>query len=159
MGIRLRKLRRQSRRLTRSLVTSRLPSPTLRMLVRSRTSLYVLFSHWTMIVQMLTASFQVDDVGKAHPRIVEAVETMIQKGKWTVPGMYIISADIRSTCRLTCTLPRLQGEVRQPFPHVDSWCGIEAFRPNIHHFYHSAVNIVVLHTTTCRTQFYHPGSN
>jgi hypothetical protein len=28
-----------------------------------------------------------EDVGKAHPRIVEAVETMIKKGKWTVPGM------------------------------------------------------------------------
>ncbi|KAF9482016.1 ATP synthase d subunit [Pholiota conissans] len=27
-----------------------------------------------------------DDVGKAHPRIVEAVETMLKKGKWTVPG-------------------------------------------------------------------------
>jgi len=27
-----------------------------------------------------------EDVGKAHPRIVEAVETMIKKGKWTVPG-------------------------------------------------------------------------
>ncbi|KIM67763.1 hypothetical protein SCLCIDRAFT_1209892 [Scleroderma citrinum Foug A] len=27
-----------------------------------------------------------DDVGKAHPRIVEAVETMVKKGKWTVPG-------------------------------------------------------------------------
>jgi len=29
----------------------------------------------------------VEDVGNAHPRIVEAVETMVQKGKWTVPGM------------------------------------------------------------------------
>ncbi|TFK43323.1 ATP synthase d subunit [Crucibulum laeve] len=27
-----------------------------------------------------------DDVGKAHPRIVEVVETMLKKGKWTVPG-------------------------------------------------------------------------
>ncbi|KAL1937593.1 hypothetical protein VTO73DRAFT_13088 [Trametes versicolor] len=27
-----------------------------------------------------------EEVGKAHPRIVEAVETMIKKGKWTVPG-------------------------------------------------------------------------
>ncbi|KAF8204851.1 hypothetical protein BJ912DRAFT_1018125 [Pholiota molesta] len=27
-----------------------------------------------------------DDVGKAHPRIVEAVETMLKKGKWSVPG-------------------------------------------------------------------------
>ncbi|KAF5322908.1 hypothetical protein D9619_001053 [Psilocybe cf. subviscida] len=28
----------------------------------------------------------VEDVGKAHPKIVETVETMLQKGKWTVPG-------------------------------------------------------------------------
>ncbi|KAF8803726.1 ATP synthase d subunit [Phlegmacium glaucopus] len=26
------------------------------------------------------------DVAKAHPRILEAVETMMKKGKWTVPG-------------------------------------------------------------------------
>ncbi|KAF9468796.1 ATP synthase d subunit [Collybia nuda] len=28
----------------------------------------------------------VEDVGKAHPRLVEVVETMVKKGKWTVPG-------------------------------------------------------------------------
>ncbi|KAG0699844.1 ATP7, subunit D of the stator stalk of mitochondrial F1F0 ATP synthase [Suillus ampliporus] len=28
----------------------------------------------------------VEDVGNAHPRILEAVETMVKKGKWTVPG-------------------------------------------------------------------------
>jgi len=28
----------------------------------------------------------VEDVGTAHPRIVEAVETMVKKGKWSVPG-------------------------------------------------------------------------
>ncbi|KAI0260946.1 mitochondrial ATP synthase [Gloeopeniophorella convolvens] len=28
----------------------------------------------------------VEEVGQAHPRILEAVETMVQKGKWTVPG-------------------------------------------------------------------------
>ncbi|KAI0079764.1 ATP synthase d subunit [Panus rudis PR-1116 ss-1] len=27
-----------------------------------------------------------EDVGNAHPRITEAVETMLKKGKWTVPG-------------------------------------------------------------------------
>ncbi|KAI0733451.1 ATP synthase d subunit [Fomitopsis betulina] len=27
-----------------------------------------------------------DEVGAAHPRIVEAVETMLKKGKWSVPG-------------------------------------------------------------------------
>lgn len=29
---------------------------------------------------------QVEEVGEAHPQIVKAVETMIKKGKWTVPG-------------------------------------------------------------------------
>lgn len=29
---------------------------------------------------------QVEEVGKAHPRIVETVENMLKKGKWTVPG-------------------------------------------------------------------------
>ncbi|KAH9918166.1 ATP synthase d subunit [Fomitopsis serialis] len=27
-----------------------------------------------------------EEVGQAHPRIVEAVETMLKKGKWSVPG-------------------------------------------------------------------------
>ncbi|KAF8665793.1 hypothetical protein AX16_000238 [Volvariella volvacea WC 439] len=27
-----------------------------------------------------------EEVGRAHPRITEAVETMLKKGKWTVPG-------------------------------------------------------------------------
>ena len=29
---------------------------------------------------------QTDEVGAAHPRILEAVETMVKNGKWTVPG-------------------------------------------------------------------------
>ncbi|KAF8495233.1 mitochondrial ATP synthase [Russula emetica] len=28
----------------------------------------------------------VEEVGQAHPRILEAVENMVKKGKWTVPG-------------------------------------------------------------------------
>ncbi|KAG8810960.1 ATP synthase d subunit [Serendipita sp. 401] len=28
----------------------------------------------------------VEDVGKAHPQILETVQTMVKKGKWTVPG-------------------------------------------------------------------------
>ncbi|KAK0453265.1 ATP synthase d subunit [Armillaria solidipes] len=28
----------------------------------------------------------VNDVGEAHPRLLEVVETMVKKGKWTVPG-------------------------------------------------------------------------
>jgi len=28
----------------------------------------------------------VNDVGEAHPRLVQVMETMLKKGKWTVPG-------------------------------------------------------------------------
>lgn len=35
---------------------------------------------------ILTMQMQVDEVGQAHPRIVETIETMVKKGKWTVPG-------------------------------------------------------------------------
>jgi len=28
----------------------------------------------------------VEDVGRAHPQIAQAVETMVKKGKWSVPG-------------------------------------------------------------------------
>ena len=31
---------------------------------------------------------QAMDVGEAHPRLIKVVETMIQKGKWTVPGTF-----------------------------------------------------------------------
>ncbi|KIJ56584.1 hypothetical protein M422DRAFT_149811 [Sphaerobolus stellatus SS14] len=27
-----------------------------------------------------------EDIGEAHPHIVQAVDTMVKKGKWTVPG-------------------------------------------------------------------------
>lgn len=29
---------------------------------------------------------QVDEIGDAHPHLVQTVETMVKKGKWTVPG-------------------------------------------------------------------------
>jgi F-type H+-transporting ATPase subunit d len=35
-------------------------------------------------------SFQTNDVAQAHPRILKAVETMLKKGKWTVPGWCLI---------------------------------------------------------------------
>ena len=34
----------------------------------------------------LTVYAQVEEVGQAHPRILETVENMVKKGKWTVPG-------------------------------------------------------------------------
>jgi F-type H+-transporting ATPase subunit d len=34
----------------------------------------------------LIANTQVEEVGQAHPRILETVENMVKKGKWTVPG-------------------------------------------------------------------------
>jgi len=33
-----------------------------------------------------TTNLQVDEVGKARPEITKATETMLKKGKWTVPG-------------------------------------------------------------------------
>jgi hypothetical protein len=39
------------------------------------------FCFWTLI-----ANTQVEEVGQAHPRILETVENMVKKGKWTVPG-------------------------------------------------------------------------
>lgn len=32
------------------------------------------------------ARTQLDDVAKARPEITKAVENMVKKGKWTVPG-------------------------------------------------------------------------
>ena len=52
---------------------------------------------------------QVEDVGAAHPRITEAVETMIKKGKWTVPGIIFALSPILQRLNSLC---RLQGEVR-----------------------------------------------
>lgn len=43
------------------------------------------FLFLTLLQQLLTSA-QVDDVGSAHPHITKAVETMMKKGKWTVPG-------------------------------------------------------------------------
>lgn len=40
--------------------------------------------------QLLTTDWrclQAEEVGDAHPEIRKAVETMVSKGKWTVPGM------------------------------------------------------------------------
>ena len=34
----------------------------------------------------LNVQTQVEEVGQAHPRILETVENMVKKGKWTVPG-------------------------------------------------------------------------
>ena len=31
-----------------------------------------------------------NDIGDAHPEIKKAVETMVTKGKWTVPGTFNI---------------------------------------------------------------------
>lgn len=59
-----------------------------------------------------------EDVAKAHPRIAEAVETMVKKGKWTVPGMCATLQP--TTTSYLNTIHRIQGEVRRPQPHVIS---------------------------------------
>jgi len=60
---------------------------------------------------------QAEDVATAHPRIVEAVENMIKKGKWSVPGKLCF------ICRLfnpsTHFGYRLQREIRGSFSDVD----------------------------------------
>jgi hypothetical protein len=61
---------------------------------------------------------QVEEVGKAHPRILEAVETMIQKGKWTVPGK--LSNWICFTILLLkIILSRLQGQIRRSLSSLE----------------------------------------
>lgn len=68
----------------------------------------------------LNCNHQNDDVGKAHPRIVEAVETMLKKGKWTVPGAYI-----RFNYFSCLHVYRIQGEVRRSQSHVICHCLLE----------------------------------
>ena len=63
--------------------------------------------------------YQTEDVGKAHPRIVEAVETMLKKGKWTVPGLCCVGFFFSTHPQLSIlSTLRLQGEVWRPQPHV-----------------------------------------
>lgn len=57
-------------------------------------------------------------MGKAHPRIVEVVETMLKKGKWTVPGMLLTLCFKKAELR-TSVLNRLQGEVWGSQCHVN----------------------------------------
>ena len=59
---------------------------------------------------------QANEVGEAHPRIVEAVETMIKKGKWTVPGKLGYPIDFQMKRSFA---PRVQGEIWRLEPYVD----------------------------------------
>jgi len=45
-----------------------------------------LTNYSTFPKRVTQANDQVDEVGKARPEITKATETMIKKGKWTVPG-------------------------------------------------------------------------
>ncbi len=38
------------------------------------------------MLTLFPARSQLDDVAKARPEITKAVENMVKKGKWTVPG-------------------------------------------------------------------------
>lgn len=43
----------------------------------------------------------VEDVGEAHPHLRQAVDTMLKKGKWTVPGQFMtlrLGIFAHSTC-------------------------------------------------------------
>lgn len=50
------------------------------------------------------AQAQLDDVSKARPEITKAVEAMVSKGKWTVPG-YVESESLR------CALGEVEREL------------------------------------------------
>jgi hypothetical protein len=65
------------------------------------------------------SSLQVTDVGEAHPEITKAVETMVSKGKWTVPGMSCSTVGVEFNVYHFC---RLQGEVRRLVSYVKSRC-------------------------------------
>jgi F-type H+-transporting ATPase subunit d len=58
----------------------------------------------------------VEDVAAAHPRILEAVQTMIRKGKWTVPGTLALSSSKPFFCSPP---PRLQRKVWRPVVTVE----------------------------------------
>ena len=46
------------------------------------------------VVYLYPLFLQVEEVGNAHPRITEAVENMLKKGKWTVPGMSLCGVSL-----------------------------------------------------------------
>ena len=52
---------------------------------------------------------------------MEAVETMVQKGKWTVPGTFIVLSNILIPLY---DASRLQGEVWRPFVDVSCCCNL-----------------------------------
>jgi hypothetical protein len=65
-------------------------------------------------------------VSKARPEITKAVETMLKKGKWSVPGYRVSLSRIWRGRRRTRTFPFLDvvadvvaGEVRRVLAHVD----------------------------------------
>lgn len=60
----------------------------------------------------------VEDVGEAHPHLRQTVDTMMKKGKWTVPGQFTTLQSrifAHSTCYLFFLRKnfRLQGEIRR----------------------------------------------
>ena len=62
-----------------------------------------------------TTNKQVDEVGKARPEITKATETMIKKGKWTVPGyrVSLLRTGLRLRERKDTLLTRWIGEIRR----------------------------------------------
>lgn len=66
---------------------------------------------------------QITEIAKAQPQITEAVETMIKKGKWSVPGYRVSSTTISREWTLTRLL-HATGEVRRVLSHVNGWRSI-----------------------------------
>jgi hypothetical protein len=68
-----------------------------------------------------TSCLQVTEVSKARPEITKAVETMLKKGKWSVPGYRVswIWRGRRRTFALDIVADIGAGEVRRVLAHVD----------------------------------------
>lgn len=68
-----------------------------------------------------TSCLQVTEVSKARPEITKAVETMLKKGKWSVPGYRVswIWRGRRRTFPLDIVADIGAGEVRRVLAHVD----------------------------------------
>ncbi|KAJ4501670.1 hypothetical protein C8R41DRAFT_862232 [Lentinula lateritia] len=72
------------------------------------------------------------DIGEAHPRIIETVETMMKKGKWSVPGykekfgdLNLISTYLPSQYPVNDPVPKLRAV---PLPWCILWANLKGKR-------------------------------
>jgi hypothetical protein len=79
----------------------------------------VIFFHASVVRHVNVPVPKVEEVGAAHPRIVEAVETMVKKGKWTVPGRSSLLFLVFVFLNILWFDDRLQGEIWRFVSSVD----------------------------------------